>query len=66
MISRLQDLHGRGPPQGYCLEPTKIILVVTTRNLTRTKAFFHGMVMKVVIGSHYPGGFIGDWDAEST
>ena len=55
-----------GPPRGYFPEPTMSILVVSPRNMDRSKEFSRGMVMTVVTGSRYLGGFIGDWGADTT
>ena len=38
----LDDLMVRRPLRGYFLEPTKIILVVSPRNVPRVEAFFRG------------------------
>ena len=57
-------MQARGPPRGYFLEPTKSILVVALRNLSREEEFFCGIGFQVVMGSPYLGGFIGDGAAE--
>ena len=41
-------------------------MVVALRNLDRTEEFFRGMGLKVVTGSQYLGGFIGDGAAENS
>ena len=56
----------RGPPRGYFPDSTKIILVVAPSNVARAGEFFRGMGIKVVTGSRYLGGFIGDGEAEKS
>ena len=58
-------MQARGPPRGYLPEPTKSILVVAPRNVSRAEDFFQGMGIKVVTGSCYLGGFVGDWEVEN-
>ena len=58
ILEHFQDLQARGPPRGYFPEPTKSILVVAQRNVARAYEFFHGMVVKIVNGSWYLGGFV--------
>ena len=48
----------RRPPRGYFPEPTKIILVMTPRNVERAEEFFCGMGMKIMTESWYLGGFV--------
>ena len=64
ILAHLQDMQARGPPRGYFLEPTKIILVVDPRNVARVEEFSRDMVLHVVTGSPYLGGFIGYVAAE--
>ena len=52
-FDRFQDIQVRSPPRGYFLDPTKSILVVAEK-------FFQGMGVKIVKGSQYLGGYIGD------
>ena len=52
--------------EGYFLDPTKSILVVDLRNVTRAEEFFRGMGVKIVTGSRYLGGFVGDRAAENS
>ena len=59
-MERLRDLQERGPPQGYFLEPIKSILVVALQNVARVEELFLSMGIKIVTGSSYLGGFIGD------
>ena len=64
ILDHLQDIQERGLTRGYFLEPTNIILVVVPRNVARAEEFFCDMVLQVVMGSRYLGGFIGDGAAE--
>ena len=66
ILAHLQGLQARGPPRGYLPEPTKIILVVAPRNVARTEGFFQGMGLKVVTGSRYPGGFMGESESKKS
>ena len=50
----------QGPPWGYFSELTKIILVVSEKNVPQVESYFRGMVLKVVTVSRYLGSFIGD------
>ena len=43
ILAHLQDLQGRGQPQGYFPETIKSILVLSPQNIARTKALFRGM-----------------------
>ena len=65
IVAHPQDLQRRGPPQGYFLDLTKIILVLAPCSVARAEALFQGMDMKVVTGSLYLGGFIGDHGDEA-
>ena len=51
---------------GIFPNPTKSILVVALWNVARAGGLFWGMVLKVVTGSCYLGGLIGDWETETT
>ena len=62
--AHLRDLQARGPSHGYYPEPTKSILVVTMGNVARAEEHFSGLVIRVVTGHRYLGGFIGDTGAE--
>ena len=62
--THIWDLMMRESPWGYLPDTTKRILVVSQRNVLRTKAYFKGMGVSVVIGSRYLGIFIGDPAAE--
>ena len=55
----IRYLQVRVPPRVYSPEPTKIILVVSLRDVQRAEAHFRGMGVQVVIGSQYLGKFIG-------
>ena len=59
-MDHFRDLKLRGTDQGYYTEPTKSILVVAERNVPRAKEYFRGMGIRVVTGSRYLGGFVGD------
>ena len=60
----MQDFMVRGPPWGSFPDPTKIIWVVSPRNVMRAEAYLRGMVAHVVTGSRYLGGFIGNLAAD--
>ena len=62
----LWDLQEWGPPRGYNTEPTKIIFVVAPRNVVWADEFFPWMVIQVVTGHQYLGGFIGDREVEKS
>ena len=64
ILAHFQDLQDKGPPQGYFLEPTNIILVVAPKNVAREEDFFWGIGIKVVTWSLYLGRFVGDREAE--
>ena len=49
-----------GPPWGYFLDLTKIILVVSTHKVERAEHFFRGRGLTIVTGSRYLGGYIND------
>ena len=66
ILTHFKNIQFRGPPQGYSPEPTKSILVVASRNVTIPEEFFWGTRMMMFTRSQYFGGFIGDWDAETT
>ena len=65
MIAHFKDLQVRGPPWGYFPELTNNILVVALQNVARAKYLFYSMGLTVVTGSHYLGGFIGEWVVEA-
>ena len=65
-MSHFKDMQARGPPRGYLLDPTKSILVVAPRNVARLEDFFRGMGIKLVTGSGYLGGFVGDREAKDS
>ena len=64
VMAHFRDLQLKGPAWGYFPDPTKRILVVAEQNVTRATENFRGMGMKVVTGSRYLGGFVGDWETE--
>ena len=66
IMDHFRDLQLKGPARGYYPEPTKRILVVAERNVARAKEYFRGMGIKVVTGSRYLGGFLGEMDAEAS
>ena len=45
------------PPQGYLLDLTNIILVVSNSNLSQAHTFFKAHGLKIVMGSRYMGGY---------
>ena len=59
-MKHFQDLQARGARRGYFLEPTKSILVVAPRNVARADEFVCGMGIKIVTGSRYLGGSVGN------
>ena len=66
ILAHYKDNQVRGPPRGYFLEPTNIILVVSPWNVASAEEFFRVVGLTVVTGSRYFGGFIGDRDADTT
>ena len=64
MEAHFRDLQARVPAQGYYPEPTKSILVVDPGNVARSEEKFRGLVIRVVTGHRYLGGFIGNAAAE--
>ena len=57
-------LQARGPAQGYYPVPTKSILVVSLGDVAQAEEHFRGLWIRVVMGNHYLGGFIGDADTD--
>ena len=53
-------LCSKGPAFGYFPEPTKSFIVVGEQFMTKAKALFHDLGVRVVTGYCYLGGFIGD------
>ena len=64
VMSHFRDLHLKGPARGYFTEPTKSILVVAEQNVPRATEYFRGMGIKIVTGSRYLGGFVGERETE--
>ena len=64
MQAHFLDMQLRGPAWGCYPEPTKSILVVAPRNVTRDEEHFMGLGIRVVTGHRYLGDFIGDAAAE--
>jgi hypothetical protein len=62
-FSKLQE---KGPRSGYFPEPSKSILVVQEHNREKAKAEFRDYGFKIVTGTHYLGGFIGEAAAQKT
>ena len=56
----LEKLQEFGPPRGYFPEPSKSILIVQEHNKEKAEVCFADFDFKVVTGSRYLGGFIGD------
>jgi hypothetical protein len=55
-----EKLQEFGPPRGYFPEPSKSILIVRNHNKEKAEVCFKDSGFKVVTGSRYLGGFIGD------
>ena len=53
-------LCAEGPGRGYFPEPTKSILVVKPQSVERATALFQHLGFKIVTGTRYLGGHIGD------
>ena len=64
IMAHFRDLQLKGPARGYFPEPTKSILVVSEKNVSRAKEYFCGMGIQVVMGSRYLGGYIGERKTE--
>ena len=65
-FSHLEDLMVRGPARGYFPYPSKIIFVVSEKNLQWAQMFFQGMGLQVVTWSRYLDSFIVDELAQET
>ena len=65
IITHFKDLQVQGAPRVNFPEPTKTILVVVTRNMSKSNEFFRGVGMTVVTGIHYLGGFNSYWYADT-
>jgi hypothetical protein len=61
-----EKLQEKGPRRGYFPEPSKSILVVQEHNREKAEAEFHDYSFKIVMGTRYLGGFIGEADAQQT
>ncbi len=55
-----EKLQEHGPPRGYFPEPSKSILIVKEHNKEKAETYFKDSSFKVVTGSRYLGGFIGE------
>ena len=53
------------PSCRYFLDPTKIILVVSEKNVLWVKAFFRFIGLRVARRRYYIGGIIGDREADT-
>ena len=60
IMSYYDLLCREGPGRGYFPEPTKSILVVKPQSVDRAKELFQHLGFKVVTGTRYLGGHIGD------
>ena len=54
-----------GPPWGYFPETTKIILVVSPKNIPRAEEYFRGMGLCVFTRSFYLGDFTSEQAVET-
>ena len=63
-MDHFRDLQMKGPARGYFPDPTKNILVVSEQNVPRATEYFRRMGVKVVTGSRYLGGFVGERETE--
>ena len=61
-----ERLCEKGPGRGYFPEPSKSVLVVAAHNVERAKAPFADLNFKVVMGSRYLGGFVGEAAAQAS
>ena len=66
ILENFKYMQARGPPRGYSLEPTRIILVMAPQTVARAEKFFRGMGVKIVTGSWYLGIFVIDRAAEDS
>ena len=66
ILAHLWNFQVKGPPRGYFPELTKSILEVAPRNVARAEEFFQGMGLKLVTGSRYLGGFVGESKVEKS
>ena len=55
-----KTLLSEGPVNGYFPKPSKTVLVVQASILQRERDLFHDLGVKVVIGSRFLGGFVGE------
>ena len=60
----MREMMVQRPPQGNLPGLTKSILVIYPWNVQRAEAYFSGIGVSVVAGSHYLSGFIGDPNSE--
>ena len=66
ILAHFRYLQARVLPRGYFPEPTKSSSVVAPRNVARPEDFFCWMVIKMVTGNRYLGGFIRESEAEKS
>jgi hypothetical protein len=55
-----EKLQVHGPPRGYYPEPSKSVIIVEEQNKKKAETCFKDFGFKVVTGSRYLGGFIGE------
>ena len=65
ILAHLDNIMTWEPPQGYFLDLTKSILVVSTHNVAQEEILLCGWGMTIVIGSRYLGGYIGDMEPQA-
>ena len=63
-MAHFRDLQLKRPDRVYFMEATKSILVVAEQNVTWATEYFRGMCIKIVTGSRYLGGFVGERETE--
>ena len=65
VMAHFKDLQLKESARGYFMEPIKSILVVAEQNVPRATEYFRGMGIKIVTGSRYLGGFVGEQETEN-
>ena len=63
-MAHFRDLQLKGLARGYFPEPTKSIFVVAEQNVPRATEYFRGMGIKIMTGSRYLRGFVGEKETE--